>query len=73
MDFNIAPSAKVAERNAKAESARLQGEAVIAELNTIRDSEVLGIEEAEEGMAHEKSESESERTMEYGSPKGGMK
>jgi len=63
MDFNIAPSAKVAERNAKAESARLQGEAVIAELNTIRDSEVLGIEETEEGMAHETSESESERTM----------
>ncbi|NBT47137.1 MAG: hypothetical protein EBT07_04865 [Actinobacteria bacterium] len=73
MDFNIAPSAKVAERNAKAESARLQGEAVLSAYKTTADSAVLGLEETEEGMAHETSESESERTMEYGSPKGGMK
>jgi len=70
---NIVPSAKVAERNAKVEAARLQGEAVITALNTIRDAEVLAIEEdTNETVQHEKTEPMSDRVIEYGSPLGGM-
>jgi hypothetical protein len=72
---NISPSAKVAERNAKAEAARLQGEAVITALNTVRDTAVLAIEEENfvpETVNHEKTEPMADRVIEYGSPLGGM-
>jgi len=72
---NIVPSAKVAERNAKVEAARLQGEAVITALNTIRDAEVLAIEEENflpETAQHEKTEPMADRVVEYGSPLGGI-
>jgi hypothetical protein len=68
----IIPSQKVAERSAKSESARAQGEAAIASMKYTADCAVLGVEHAE-GIAHEKTESAAERSMEYGSPKGGMK
>jgi hypothetical protein len=71
---NIVPSAKVAERNAKAEAARLQGEAVITALKTISDTAVLAIEETDmpETVQHEKTEPMADRVIEYGSPLGGM-
>jgi hypothetical protein len=68
----IIPSQKVSERSAKSEAARVQGEAVLASLKLTADSAVLGVEETLEGVAHEKSESAAERTMEYGTPKGGI-
>jgi hypothetical protein len=71
---NIVPSAKKAERDSKVEAARLQGEAVITALNTVRDSVVLAIEESDlpETVQHEKTEPMSDRVIEYGSPLGGI-
>jgi hypothetical protein len=70
---NIVPSAKKAERDSKAEAARLQGEAVLASFKMTADYAVGCDTEMKEGKAHEYNESAADRTMEYGSPKGGMK
>jgi hypothetical protein len=72
----IIPSDKIAERLAEVASIAAQGEAVVAAFNQARDVVVLHNEEdimpTPETLQHEKTESMTDRVIEYGSTNGGM-